>query len=895
MPRFVIHDEQGERTVDLDADLVKIGRSQKCHVVVHDQKSSREHCEVRKKDGGFLVVDLKSRNGTTVNGAALTERVLAAGDKIEIGKASIRFEPVSASPAPDVPAAAPPVSAPPPPAQAAPPPAAPSPPGAAKPTSPPKDRSYLVFEEGERKGDWQVLDQLSVTLGRGKSNGIHFSDEKLSAHHAEIVLDVRKGRYYILDHHSTNGTKVNGTKVPEAELTSGAVIELGAQKILFVDPRAGAPMKPVAQVTALAPSEADTDAGVRSRKPLRVAGLVLCLVAAVGGVFFVYKKVVGAGGNGDVVDLGPPQGSLITRNHSFEEAGGAGSTDLVGWTVIEHADGRRSRDAEAPPHGKHALLLHATEPGSVDGEIAVEYAQSFDVERGAVYEAKAWVRTSRCRGLAGIRATWMADGKPVGESYSPLVTGEEEWRVVKAAFLPPRRAKQLRIACVAIGKFGDSAFDEIQLLRRAAAEADRPLVLRLAQWDLEADARGCFSLTPAGESEKGEAVWAGGLALLGEGRRAEQGRLLGERGFPKRSAEGQEARGRLVDLETGKTVPLTATVAVAGERATLSYVAEVPEAVLSARIGLVAALRGTIDALGLDGGAKTLSDGEAAGVTRLDWAAGATPLVLTFKNPVTVRASERQGVTELECLAAEKAATLTVTLSSRSSEEAGEIDGILARAEKAYAAGRPGEALAAFREAISRFPDHESTLATARPRATELEAEAEGELAAVEQAASASPDLALAKSLLSALSKRWPGSEWEARAREAVSAAEAEVVGSTSDAAAREEAEKLVGMGEKALADEKWLLVKVYGKNLVEKFPGTVWETKGNDLIAKGDAGQAAAIARDSWIQETLGRARNFAANGKKDEARAAYEEILAKHPKHPLAAQAAKELAALK
>lgn len=873
MPRFLIRDDQGERSVDIDADSIKIGRSKKCQIVVYDHKASREHCEVRRQEGHWLVLDLKSRNGTTVNGAALTERALIPGDKIGIGNASIVFHMPLAAPAP-------------------PPTASPS-----KPSTPPGDRCYLLFEEGDRKGDFHVLDQLSVTIGRGKSNAIHFADEKLSVHHAEIVLDVEKGRYYIIDHHSTNGTKVNGTKVPRAELANGSVIELGAQRIVFKDPRIGPTPKAAPLLRAASRSEADTDVGAVSRLNwlARVAMVVVFLGGTGAGVAFVWKKIQGPGGEGGAAGLDPPEGSRIVRNHSFEEAGGAGTSELVGWKVIAHASGRISREAKDPPHGKRGVLLHASEPGSADGEIAVEYDETFDVERGAVYEARAWVRTSECRGLAGLRATWIADGQEVGATYSPLVTGDEDWRIVKAALLPPRRAKQVRIACVALGRFGDASFDEVQLIRRATTEADRPLVLRLGTWDIEVDSRGCVALIPSGEAEKGEAVWEAGLALFGAALRASQSRLLVHKGYPKRSAEGQDTRGRMIDLETGLSVPLSASLAVAGPRATLSYVAEVPEAASSARVAFVASLRGVLAALSLDGGAKGLGDGEVSGVTRIDWTAGPSPLVLTFKNAVTVRASERGGVTELACMAAERAATLTVTFEDHAAEEEREVESLLGRAERAYAEGRPGEAYAVLRDAVARFPGHEATLSTARPRLTELEAEAEGELAEVEQAALVARDVSRARSLLGALSKRWLGTEWERRGADAVAAAEVDLAVSGAEAAAREEAEKLVSMGENAIAEEKWLLAKVYGKNLIEKFPGTPWEAKGKDLVARSDAGQERARARDAWIQDALTRARHLAANGKKAEARAVYEEVLAKYPKHPLAEQAMKELAALR
>ncbi len=856
MPRYTIHDEKGERTLDLDADPVTIGRSQKCHVVVHDQKASREHCEVRKRDGGFLLVDLKSRNGTSVNGASVSEWALVAGDRIEIGIAYIRFDPVVA-PAPEGPAAPAPPPLPPP-----------------KPTSPPKDRAYLLFTEGEKKGEWFVLDVLSATIGRGKSNAVSFNDEKLSASHAELVLDVRSGRFHLLDLRSTNGTRVNGQKTSDAELASGASIELGAQRIMFVDPRTGTlPPSAVIPETIVPLPEPDTHPS-RRPKMLGKAVLVAVFVCGLGaGGWFVWKKMQGPAGG--AADLSAPQGSLIVRNCSFESGGAEGKADIDGWHLVANADGRRTRDAEGPPHGKHALLLHANEPGSADGVMAMEYVDAIDVDRGSIYRAQAYIRTHGCRGLAGLRATWLADGKEVGESLSPLLTGEEDWRLVKALFLPPRRAKQMRLACVAIGRFGEASFDEVELFREVVAADDRPLVVRLAPWDLEVDDRGAFQLMPSGDATLGEAVWDGQFTLRGEGRRAAGGQLLVEKGFPRRGAESQEVRGRLVDLESGKSVPIAASVSAANGQATLSWVAEIPEAASNARVALEARLRGTVAALRLDGGAKDLAQGEASGVTRIDWTAEATPLVWILKPAVTVTATEREGVVQLVCIAPAKAATLAVTIESRLSDEAE----LLAQATTAESEERPGEALRLLRELIAKFPESDDATGTARPRSIQLEAQAEGELAVVTDAIAGAHDLTAARAKLDVLAKRWPGSEWEERGRAAIESAEAAIRGEASEAAARQEAEKLIASAEQAVAGKKWMLVQVYGANLEQKFPGTEWAKKGADL----------------WVQASMALARGYAAAGKKDEARKAYGEVLSKHPEHPLAAQARKEQAAIR
>lgn len=80
------------KRVGIGEDAVSIGRMPECDVVLADHNVSRRHAEVRRKDGGFVVVDLGSTNGTKVNGAGVRERRLSDGDEITVGASTLRFE-----------------------------------------------------------------------------------------------------------------------------------------------------------------------------------------------------------------------------------------------------------------------------------------------------------------------------------------------------------------------------------------------------------------------------------------------------------------------------------------------------------------------------------------------------------------------------------------------------------------------------------------------------------------------------------------------------------------------------------------------------------------------------------------------------------------------------------
>ena len=71
---------------------VSLGRLSDCTVQIDDPQASRRHAEIRPVPDGYLLADLGSLNGTTVNGRPATEQVLVDGDVITIGAVAIRYE-----------------------------------------------------------------------------------------------------------------------------------------------------------------------------------------------------------------------------------------------------------------------------------------------------------------------------------------------------------------------------------------------------------------------------------------------------------------------------------------------------------------------------------------------------------------------------------------------------------------------------------------------------------------------------------------------------------------------------------------------------------------------------------------------------------------------------------
>ncbi len=78
--------------MQLGEQPVRIGRLPDCAIALSDTQVSRHHAEIRRDERGFVVVDLGSLNGTTVNTVPVQEHALADGDVIGVGETAIRYE-----------------------------------------------------------------------------------------------------------------------------------------------------------------------------------------------------------------------------------------------------------------------------------------------------------------------------------------------------------------------------------------------------------------------------------------------------------------------------------------------------------------------------------------------------------------------------------------------------------------------------------------------------------------------------------------------------------------------------------------------------------------------------------------------------------------------------------
>ena len=73
-------------------DCVVIGTAPDCDIVIEDGFMSHRHCEIRKVDGGFKLVDLGATNGVVVNDKRVKEHFLVDNDNFRLGRTEFKFK-----------------------------------------------------------------------------------------------------------------------------------------------------------------------------------------------------------------------------------------------------------------------------------------------------------------------------------------------------------------------------------------------------------------------------------------------------------------------------------------------------------------------------------------------------------------------------------------------------------------------------------------------------------------------------------------------------------------------------------------------------------------------------------------------------------------------------------
>ncbi len=230
--RVIEGGDEGKR-LRVDADLV-IGRTARAEAgrLGGDPEISRVHARIsRSEDGGLIVEDLGSANGTFVNGQRIsTPTTLELGDSLRMGRSVLQVTDSSGA------------------VPRKPKPATPTPRG--RTDIPAEQREQLVITAGKEIGRRLSLSD-ELIIGRTVSGEGRLSDDHgVSRRHARVIRDAT-GKVTIEDLGSANGTLVNGERLRGPRvLNVGDSIQIGTTTLGVTAGEAAAAVAPPAQAPA---------------------------------------------------------------------------------------------------------------------------------------------------------------------------------------------------------------------------------------------------------------------------------------------------------------------------------------------------------------------------------------------------------------------------------------------------------------------------------------------------------------------------------------------------------------------------------------------------------------------------------------------------------------------
>ena len=80
------------KTIETDKAEITIGRNPGNDIPIDNLGVSKQHAKIIKHDGGYVVEDLNSTNGTFINDKRVARAVLNNNDEVHIGKHSLLIQ-----------------------------------------------------------------------------------------------------------------------------------------------------------------------------------------------------------------------------------------------------------------------------------------------------------------------------------------------------------------------------------------------------------------------------------------------------------------------------------------------------------------------------------------------------------------------------------------------------------------------------------------------------------------------------------------------------------------------------------------------------------------------------------------------------------------------------------
>jgi pSer/pThr/pTyr-binding forkhead associated (FHA) protein len=793
MPKLVIErPDSAPVTLEITEHSVTIGRDPANAIHVDEAACSRRHCQILKISSGFEITDLKSRNGTKVNGVTKDRVVLSHGDVIEIGATKIRFLARD-----EAPKAVPAEHA---------------------------GECRLVFTSGPRKGEVVPLAGDRTTIGRKDSNTVAIDDTMASSYHCEVTKEA--GGFVLRDLGSTNGSIVNGDPISEIALNHGARIRLGKTTFVFLDPAVAdyeqtlAAQEEAEAEWGLMREQMDFDRVKRARRSSLVWLAIFLVILGGAGVFFAAKPEVAKEllGVQELAGVREETGNRVD-DFSFESGGAL-------WQVEGEKAGSSSVSQGPARQGQSALQVIGVSEGFVP--TVVTYDRVLNVSAGTNYEISAWVKpgASGTSATAGVR--WFLPEKARGETdvirstIAPFC-GAGEFNQVRTVVTPPPGAQRARVFVLVVGG-GSARFDDVVFREFTDGAPAQSVKLRCPSYEMTLSAQGSYALQRAGEF----LLWNGAPVAFG----ADGSLAAPETCFRSESLRGNETAAQVdgrLRVPGGVEVPTKVTFEMGADRLGIQYEVSAPAETGMVGIGFMVAREYLAEGASISGDAMAAglaSDSDETGVKRVILGGLSRRVIISSDEAFRLRLDTSRGLRLLFLSPAgsgPKKLDIIYDFTAMQ-QDAGRI---VQRARAARGAGNLGEAIELYTRVLQEFPFDEVALGQANQEIAALKTEGAADLAKARATFAAArdffdvADLTQAKQDAERLAESFRGYPAVADDASTLTAEIGEALDQISAEGRRSKAEGLLARAKDFRSSGQRALARVFLDLVVSRYEGT--------------------------------------------------------------------------
>ncbi len=372
-----------------------------------------------------------------------------------------------------------------------------------------------------------TLTEKLYTIGRKETNIICIKDPQISGQHAELTY--KKDGWWIQDLKSRNGIFVNGKKVESCLLRHGDTVRFGEISGVF--------------------HYSENLKRKHLLKKLGVLAGILLLIYLSGKLYYNYRSPTR-----HIYHLPKIHGNLL-EDFSFE--------DGFFWEC-----GSKMGIYSNQAHSGRSSLQFSNNQNSTISETS--YTRTIRVPYKKCYNISAWIKSVDLDGYAGIKVSWIAGQKHIGDSLSNMIQGTKDWEKIEFVAIPPPNTDEFQLSCIVIGKGTSVYFDDIV----AIEQKEIPSQLQnfeFAGMQIHIDSRGIIRVYASTGESCDLGIWE---VYSGVNKQS----LLGTQkiAYYNRLAEAQTWNGYWGELESGKPIFAKVLAQFSNQELLLDYQVKLP-------------------------------------------------------------------------------------------------------------------------------------------------------------------------------------------------------------------------------------------------------------------------------------------------------------------------------